>query len=792
MSSPLSALPSSPLSTLSSPPVSPTASTDNKEVSVRSQHFSYDSPTPRRNGNHARRTKTTNQPYAATSNVGNNEPTVDDVLTSPSWDVNNNTNFFRVGAAQPQPQQQLEAEPIGRSRSFWDRFAGGGFTAAGAAAAAGGGGGRPERPKPKGGSFETNSRGHSSEEEDSLLEAGENDLFAQEVGLMFSTDDGDTIRDENLFAQSLSMSMSRGLSASFSRSFAMDSASHRTPSDRLRVLTQGLRRESNNRHEEVGRIDDDGVGNNNYLQNTKYAVGPGPQPPQLHQRTSPRNESEMSIHTSGQSTTLSNKIPSNAKMILGYKNARKHRTQAATTAGENQAFPLVTGDNPISADEMEKRLREIAGQLNADWREPSFMPPALARRLRDFQFARAKRTKRYGASRPWGILGLYDHLSGVKVDVEWAEDAAWRRQNDQPYQTWGDFEKAKNKGLNSPFFTHFTVSVCTAMMIASLQVNGWRFEPLAVNPMIGPSAETLLKLGAKDSYLIVDEMEVWRVASPMVLHAGLIHFFLNMFALWFVGRAIEQIHGFFPAVVQFVVPAIGGTILSAIFLPEYITVGASGGIFGLIGACISDIFMNWNLLFNQFVNEKGTRLSHARVLLVLAIDIVVNCLIGLTPFVDNFTHLGGMVYGFLCGLGTIQLVSPKFFQKDNANSPSCCSRSKRFFFRFFGVLISLAGIVVSSIVLMSGDGETNPCTSCTYMSCIAFPPWTSQDNKWWYCDDCARATATGTMENGVFASLNVTCPNGMHEVLKVEESWPQDELGLEGMLPMLCREHCLW
>eukprot|EP00986_Skeletonema_menzelii_P011011 scaffold5539_cov81-Skeletonema_menzelii.AAC.3 len=781
MSSPLSVLPSSPLSTLSSPPVSPNASADdNKEVS-RSQHFSYDSSTPKKK---AVRAKTTKQPYADTSNAsltvnrGNDEAAaVDDVLTSPSWDVNNNTNFFRDGAAKPQPQPQLpqlEEQSIYTSRSFFDRFTTGG-----------GGVGRSNQPKHNRASFDTKSRGASSEEEDSALEAGENDLFAQEVGLMFSTDDGDTIRDENLFAQSLSKSMSRGLSASFS--FGMDTASHRTPSNRLRKMTQGRRRESNKRQQ---KNDDDSVGNNNnYLQNTKYAVGGGTQP-----TPTPRNNEPdiMSVHTSGQATTLSNQIPTNAKMILGYKNARKHRNQASTTAGPNQAFPLITGDNPISQAEMEKRLREIAGQLNADWREPSFMPPALARRLRDFQFARAKRTKRYGASRPWGILGLYDHLSGVKVDVEWAEDAAWRRQHNQPYQTWGDFEKAKNKGLNSPFFTHFTVSVCTAMMIASLQVNGWRFEPIAVNPMIGPSAETLLKLGAKDSYLIVDEMEVWRVASPMVLHAGLIHFFLNMFALWFVGRAVEQIHGMIAAVVLFVVPAIGGTILSAIFLPEYITVGASGGIFGLIGACISDIFMNWNLLFNKFVNENGARLSHARVLLVLAVDIVVNCLIGLTPFVDNFTHLGGMVYGFLCGLGMIQLVSPKFFQKDNAKSPSCCSRSKRFFFRFFGVLISLAGIVISSIVLMSGDGETNPCTSCSYMSCIAFPPWNGQNNKWWYCDDCARATATGTMENGIFSSLNVTCPNGMHEVLKVEESWPQDELGLEGLLPMLCREHCLW
>ena len=62
---------------------------------------------------------------------------------------------------------------------------------------------------------------------------------------------------------------------------------------------------------------------------------------------------------------------------------------------------------------------------------------------------------------------------------------------------------------------------------------------------------------------------------------------LNMFALWYVGKAIELIHGHFQAASAFVIPAIGGIILSAIFLPQYITVGASGGIFGLIGACIS-------------------------------------------------------------------------------------------------------------------------------------------------------------------------------------------------------------
>ncbi len=169
-------------------------------------------------------------------------------------------------------------------------------------------------------------------------------------------------------------------------------------------------------------------------------------------------------------------------------------------------------------------------------------------------------------------------------------------------------------------------------------VNSWAVEPLSTNPMIGPSAETLLKMGAKQTILIAKEKEIWRIFSPMVLHAGLIHYFLNMLALWFVGSAVERSHGFFPALIIFVVPAIGGTVLSAIFLPQYISVGASGGIFGLIGACLADIVMNWKLLFSNFVNGGSNNTRHAMIIFFLFLDIVVNCLLGLTPFVDNFTR----------------------------------------------------------------------------------------------------------------------------------------------------------
>jgi hypothetical protein len=60
------------------------------------------------------------------------------------------------------------------------------------------------------------------------------------------------------------------------------------------------------------------------------------------------------------------------------------------------------------------QLRLLAGKLNADWGGQSFMAPALARRIRDFQFAQEKRRKKYGDERPWGILGLYDHLASIR------------------------------------------------------------------------------------------------------------------------------------------------------------------------------------------------------------------------------------------------------------------------------------------------------------------------------------------------------------------------------------------
>lgn len=434
------------------------------------------------------------------------------------------------------------------------------------------------------------------------------------------------------------------------------------------------------------------------------------------------------------------------------------------------------------------RQSSIAEILNGLGKTDAQLNPALEQRIRDFKFAEQKRQEKYGHDRPWGILGLYDHLASIRVDLEWAEDAAWRRGNDEPYLSWQDFEKSRRKGANRPFFTYSVLLFCTVMLIASIGVNGWKCESLSVNPMIGPSAETLLKLGAKQSSLIVNEGEWYRLFSPMVLHAGIVHYLLNMAALWFVGAAIEKSHGVVNAAIAFIIPAVGGTILSALFLPQYISVGASGGIFGFIGMCISDIFVNWNLLFVKDGDDKdNTRFRHGMVILWLVLDIVINCLIGLTPFVDNFTHLGGLVYGFLCGLSTIDSLSTSFF----GVSQDTCTKIRNNLVRFAGLIVSVILIMTTTIILVQSDGATSPCSSCRYISCVPFPPWS--EDKFWYCDDCDQVSADAKKADSTdsfFDSLALTCPDGEIESIDIS-SEEMDQLPvIRAKLPTYCRTSC--
>jgi hypothetical protein len=124
----------------------------------------------------------------------------------------------------------------------------------------------------------------------------------------------------------------------------------------------------------------------------------------------------------------------------------------------------------------------------------------------------------------WGVLGLYDFLTAVRTDIEWAEEAGNRRAFGLPYKPWLEFVNQKQTGHNRPFLTYFIITSTTICFIVSIGLNHWSIDPLKVNPMIGPSTETLVRMGAKDSDLIVNKVEWWRlIATTFLRKSDILH-----------------------------------------------------------------------------------------------------------------------------------------------------------------------------------------------------------------------------------------------------------------------------
>ena len=181
---------------------------------------------------------------------------------------------------------------------------------------------------------------------------------------------------------------------------------------------------------------------------------------------------------------------------------------------------------------------------------------------------------------------------------------------------------------------------------------------------------------------------------------------------------------------------------------------------------------------------------------------------GLTPFVDNFTHLGGMIYGkkasisqilfqdicftfgeiqigFLCGLSTIERLSTDFF----GVATSRLARIRNLLVRFSGLIISVVLIMVTTALLVESDGVKSPCSGCRYVSCVPFPPWAGEDDKWWYCDDCSRVTADAKLDSSGYYSLSLTCPDGVIEEIDLSDELVTDRQWIRRQLPNLCRRH---
>eukprot|EP00243_Klebsormidium_subtile_P001400 TRINITY_DN12413_c0_g1_i1.p1 TRINITY_DN12413_c0_g1~~TRINITY_DN12413_c0_g1_i1.p1 ORF type:complete len:482 (+),score=69.42 TRINITY_DN12413_c0_g1_i1:279-1724(+) len=272
------------------------------------------------------------------------------------------------------------------------------------------------------------------------------------------------------------------------------------------------------------------------------------------------------------------------------------------------------------------------------------------------------------------------------------------------------------------------------------------FQPWSENPLLGPAANTLLRMGGLQSSAI-RHGGGWRLLSCMWLHGGVFHLLVNMLGLLVVGVRLEKDFGAVRLIVLYFLSGVGGSLMSALFLTNVISVGASGALFGLLGATLADLLTNWTIYTSKVAS-----------LLSLLILIAVNLAFGLTPQVDNFCHIGGLATGFL--LGFVLFVKPQFswLYRDYAAEPALPymhveppkmrkHKTYQYVLQVVATIVFLALFTAAFIAVFTGVDANKECSWCHYMSCVKTPLWNcnSAGGKQVTCDVTTYTNGTGTV-----------------------------------------------
>jgi membrane associated rhomboid family serine protease len=158
--------------------------------------------------------------------------------------------------------------------------------------------------------------------------------------------------------------------------------------------------------------------------------------------------------------------------------------------------------------------------------------------------------------------------------------------------------------------------------------SGWIFEKFA---LVGPRA--ILNGHLVDG---VAHGEWWRLLTAAFLHYGPIHLGLNMLALWWFGEVVERALGRGRFLLLYLVSGLAGSAGALIANPDAVTVGASGAIFGMLGALL---ILEWQ--------ATGSFTGQAMTLIVINL--------AFSFAVSNISyggHIGGLIGGIL---GTLAL-----------------------------------------------------------------------------------------------------------------------------------------
>ncbi|MEI7987713.1 MAG: rhomboid family intramembrane serine protease [Chloroflexota bacterium] len=172
-----------------------------------------------------------------------------------------------------------------------------------------------------------------------------------------------------------------------------------------------------------------------------------------------------------------------------------------------------------------------------------------------------------------------------------------------------------------PVVTNTLFAITVAIFLVQLATQS--FMELDIPATLGMKVNALIAHG-----------QVWRLITPMFLHGSILHVALNMYALFILGRGLEQYYGHTRFLWLYFLSGFAGNVISMLFSPHN-SLGSSTAIFGLIAA--QGVFV--------YQNRKVFGGNAQRALMNVFLVAGLNFIIGMSPGIDNWGHLGGFIAG---------------------------------------------------------------------------------------------------------------------------------------------------
>jgi rhomboid protease GluP len=222
-----------------------------------------------------------------------------------------------------------------------------------------------------------------------------------------------------------------------------------------------------------------------------------------------------------------------------------------------------------------------------------------------------------------------------------------------------------------------TPSLWALYAVVALNVGVWLLNLLDGMSPMQPETADLFRWGASSASAVVRDGEVWRLLTATVLHGGLVHLALNMWALWMAGTQVTRWFGNGQFLLIYWGSALAGAALSLHFSAQQsVSVGASGAVFGVLGALLAGVVQHRARVPKSVVTQLLTSQG---------VFVVISLAHGFTrPNIDNAAHIGGLLAGAAMAWLLVELVD---------EAASAAHRRRRQWLAAGAVALAVGGLV---------------------------------------------------------------------------------------------------